>query len=151
MFTTTCGMLPVSLSALSLRPSCLAACIYVYISICYGSPHKLSMTRLRKSHGNQIHASTMSLVTDLANFLSKAEVKTVTRYQKPMKWHAHAPNVINKIKQLHIKHMDPCQHTPIHKSFHMSPTHNIHRRNYVCLRCNWASLLTNEYTTTGNN
>jgi len=33
----------------------------------------------------KIQASTMPLVTDLANFLSKAEVKTVTRYEKPNK------------------------------------------------------------------
>jgi hypothetical protein len=57
----------------------------LYVPICYASPYKLSATRLWKSHGNQIHASTTPLVTDLANFLSNAEVKPVTRDQKPMK------------------------------------------------------------------
>ena len=35
----------------------------------------------------KIHAPTLPLVRDLANSLSTAEVKTVTRYQKSMKFH----------------------------------------------------------------
>jgi len=117
-----------SLRFCALSETILPSCMYVYCTYTLCITLQVVYDTLAEIAGQfKIQASAMPLVTDLANFLSMAEVKAVTRYEKPNKMthtHTHAQNVINKTKRVHVKHMDPCQHTLFHKSLHMIPTHN---------------------------
>ena len=110
----------------ALSETILPSCMYVYCTYTLCITLQVVYDTLAEIAGQfKIQASTMPLVTDLANFLSMAEVKAVTRYERPNKTtHTRAQNVINKTKKFHFKHMHPFQHTPFHKSLHMIPIHN---------------------------